>query len=853
MSDDSSKLPGSSASTHLQGDESAEALAATMVLGDGPESSPSDSRESPRQQLATNQTGAHVVDGRYRLVALLGQGGMGNVYKARDLELDEIVALKTLKKELVDNEKAVDRFRAEVRLARRVTHHNVARTFDLGMCGNIPYLTMEFVEGDDLGCVLEHKGRLSVERFMALARPICQALASAHAVGVVHRDLKPQNVIVAKSGRVVLTDFGIARATQRTERLTGEGVPLGTPAYMAPEQVQGDVELDARADIYALGIMFFEMLAGKLPFVGNTPISTALARLVEEAPDLRDYREDVADELVHVIDRCLAKDREERFATVEMLLEALEAAVEGKPVSRETPASTSTPDAQSPSWAREDFLRDFHTSQPVQSPSDFARLDSRPPNATKRDVAKRDATKAVAVLPFRHGGGEDDVYVADGLTEDLIDELSMSQSLKVRPRGAVMRYKQTDLSPREIGDELGVHVIVDGSVRRSGDRLRVRVGLVSVEDGFQIWAKRFKGTSADLFDISEDASRAIVDALTADKLATPQPVAADSSAIDLYLKARHELHASWFGDVNGAVNLFEQALAKTADDPRILSGAALAHARATFYAGRDQDRHFAAALEYANRALDITPERPEPRLALARVHFDRLDYRAALAELRKAIAAAPSNADAHDMLGRLLREIGPLDAALHHLRTALELNPYLTKARWDMVNIYALREEWDEVDRLLALEVDGETKLNVREAARTRTDAWRDDPQWLAEGETRPVTAESPPIRFMCEYRRQAVRTGEVTEAHLAFHREAMAGSVEGSRFRIMVHQLTAESFATVGRYDEAVDQVASAVDAGLLDLMWIEHCPIFGPMRDDPRFEESRRRVAKRVEQILS
>lgn len=827
MSDNSSQHPSTSPRSNGVADEPSEALAATMILGE-PDRGESLRVTPAEEHLATGETGAHVVDGRYRLVALLGQGGMGYVYKALDLELDEIVALKTLKQDLADNMKAVERFRAEVRLARRVTHRNVARTFDFGMCGNIPYLTMEFIDGEDLACMLEQERRLTVERFTQLARAICEGLAAAHAVGVVHRDLKPQNVIVAADGRVVLTDFGIARATQRTKHLTGEGVPLGTPAYMAPEQVQGDVELDQRADIYALGVMFFEMLTGKLPFVGNTPVSTALARLLEETPDLSKFRQDAPDELVRVVDRCLAKARDERFETVDALLEAIVAV--GRESGEQGAAAVST-------------ARTLDASAP-DSAFDFARFHDRATDGQQ---------KAVAVLPFRHGGDEDDVYAADGLTEDLIDELSMSQSLKVRPRGAVMRYRQTELTPRQIGDELGVHVIVDGSVRRSANRVRVRVGLVSVEDGFQIWAKRFKGTSADLFDISEHAARAIVEALTADELATPQPGAADSGAVDLYLKARHKLHATWFGDVTGAVGLFEKALAAAPDDPRILSGAALARTRATFYDAERQNEHFSAALNYANRAIDISPERPEPRLALARVHFDRLDYRAALDQLHKAIGAAPSNADAHDLLGRLLREIGPLNSATHHLETALELNPYLTKARWDLANVYAMSGRWDETDALLALEVDGEEKLNIREGARSRTDLWRDEPRWLDEGETRPLTPESPPIRYMCSFRREAIKTGQMSDTHRMFHQQALASSIEGTRFRLAIHQLAAESFAYLGMYDEANEEIAKGVDDGLLDLMWLEACPVFDQMRDDPRFEESRRRVAERVEQILA
>jgi serine/threonine-protein kinase len=823
MSDDSSNPDGSNGAP-------TEAVAATMI---DPDATDSGSDVAEREfvsgqivtdQLLTGQTGSHIIDRRYRLIALLGQGGMGNVYKARDVELDEVVALKTLKQELVGDSNSVERFRAEVKLARRVTHRNVARTFDLGMCGDIPYLTMEFVDGEDLSGVLARERRLSVKRFLTLARPVAEGLAAAHSVGVVHRDLKPANVIVCEDGRVVLTDFGIARASQRSSGLTGEGIPIGTPAYMAPEQVQGDVELDHRADIYALGVLAFEMLTGKLPFGGKTPVSTALARLLEEPPNIAEHRKGLPDAIVDLVRRCLMRERDERFANVADLIAALDA-VSG-----------------TESLASQSFAQSFATGDSLSSASSFAPFSSEQPRH-----------KAVAVLPFRSSGSEEDVYVADGLTEDLIDELSMSQSLKVRPRGAVMPYKQTEQAPREIGEELGVHVIVDGSVRRSGERLRVRVGLVSVEDGFQIWAKRFKGTSGDLFDISEEAARAIVDALTADELGTPQPVAADSQAVDLYLKARHTLHSSWFGDMREAVDLFERALALAPDDPRILSGAALAHTRATFYDVEHLDEHFSAAFAYANRALAISPERPEARLALARVHFDRLDYAPAIEQLRQAIATAPSNADAHDLLGRIMREIGPLETAIRHFKTALELNPNLIRARWDLANAYALTGQWDLADELLEIEIDpdNEAQLDIREATRTRIDTWRDEPKWLDSEAARPLTADSAPVRVMTEYRREVIRTGQFSSEHLAFYKRALAVSIDGTRYRLVIHQLGAEGFAAAGAYDDVFDAIEGAVDAGLLDLMWLEHCPLFDSIQSDPRFEQGRRRVAERVKEI--
>jgi serine/threonine-protein kinase len=791
-------------------------------------------------RVTTQLTGsidAHVIDGRYELIALLGQGGMGTVYKARDIALDDVIALKTLKQELVDDLSAVERFRAEVKLARQVTHRNVARTFDLGICDGVPYLTMEFVEGEDLAALLARKRRLSVARFMEIAEGLCRGLAAAHAVGVIHRDLKPQNVIVASDGRVMLTDFGIAHATQSDQRLTGEGMPLGTPAYMAPEQAQGIEVLDQRADIYALGVIFFEMFTSKLPFEGKTPMAMALARLLDDAPKVRELRADLPGGVAAVIDRCLARERDARFETADDVLDALRGAHARLPGNGEAP-----------------------TGSRISTRSSGAMTETFVPFAATR-AERDDGITRVAVLPFRTAGGAEDgaqdpaahAYIADGLTEDLIDELSMSQTLKVRPRGAVMHYRDTRKSPREIGEALSVHVIVDGSIRRAGDELRVRVALVSVEDGFQIWAKRFRASAAGLFEVSEQAARAIAEALTADALATPQPRPADSGAVELYLRARHRMHASWFSeDMRGAVELFEQALAQAPDDPRILAGAATTRARATFYDEANRTEHLQRAQAYAERALSVAPTRPEPHMALALVHSTRLEYGAAVAHLRQIIARAPSYADAHDLLGRILRETGPIDAAIRHLEIALELNPHLYRARWDLVFALAMTGRFDEVDRLLALPVPDGDAQNIREATRTRTDTWRPDPQWLDADENRPLTPQSPTIRVMCKYRREVLRTGKVTQEHETYYARALATSTPGSRLNLVIRQIAAEGFALTGQHPRALAEAEHAVDAGLADLIWLDHCPVFNPIRNHPQFRTLRGRVADRVAKMM-
>ncbi len=815
MSDDHHRTGGATDDSQPTSD----ALAPTLISGAVTPTTP--------PQTAGGLAEHEILAGRYELLALVGYGGMGNVYKAHDRDLDEIVALKTLTRELTSRAHAVERFRAEVKLARRVTHRNVVRTFDLGSTDEVLYLTMEFVDGHDLSWHLASEGRMSLGRFVRLARPICDGLQAAHDVGVVHRDLKPSNVILGDDGRVVVTDFGIARATREPADINGEGMPVGTPAYMAPEQVLGKAAIDHRADIYALGVMFYEMLAGRRPFDGKTPVVTALARLNGPTPDLGAQRSDLPSRLIEVVCRCLAREPGERYDSVGALaaeLDVIEMSATGSAQWR-VPTQTEPPPASA--------------ARTLES----LRLEL--------NAAPGPDAKTLAVMPFRYQGEGDGEYLADGLTEEIIDDLSMSRGLKVRPRGAVMGFKGTTQSPREVGRALSVQLVVDGVVRRIGERVRVRVALISVDDGFQVWAKRFEGTPGALFDISEQAAQAVAEALMADDLALPRSPVIESAAVEIYMQARRQMHQAWFGDLSASVELFERALQVVPDDARLLSGAAIARARAAFFGGDGAEKHLQAAADYAERAIAMAGQRSEPHLALARVHFMRQEFGHALASLRAALTRSPSCASSHDLMGRILREIGPIEAAIRHMETALELDPHLHTTRWDLAQAHALAGHWQEVDELLALDVDTDDHLNARESARTRTDLWRDRPRWLDADDDRPISPASPHIRLMSYHRRELMRTGEFSADYHALIDEILAETRRSTRLGLLVRQVRAENHGAVGEVEQAIATIEDAVDAGLLDVVWLEHCACLDALRADGRFQACVASVRERVRQI--
>ena len=569
--------------------------------------------------------------GRYELLDLVGAGGAGTVYRARDVELDEIVALKVLRKELVRAPEVVERFRSEVKLARRVTHRNVARMFDIGEHEGERFLTMEFVEGHMLSARIDvgpsGTGRpLPLPLLLQVVQQICAGLGAAHAVGVIHRDLKPDNIMFGSDGRVTITDFGIARALQSSAAsLVATGEFVGTPEYMSPEQAEGGA-IDLRTDIYSLGVMLFELLTGTVPFTGATPLITAAARLLKPAPDPRSRRPGLSEAVAQVVLRCLAQKPQDRYASAEEVAHALSAALEDS-TSNNSGIFTVIPRSAS---------EQPQTIQSGELPSDGHTTVS----AGLRGILDGGAvlSLALAVLPFRNQGPAEDAYLADGLTDDLIDALSMVKGLRVRSRGAV-RAQSAQSDPTLIGRALDVEVLVDGTVRRAGQQLRIAARLVKVADGDQVWAQRFDRPAAEALQVSDEVAQAVAAALIGGAAGPSRAVLQDGEAVDLYLRARALSQPGTGPGLRESMPLYEKALALRPGDPTVLTAYAQARSRLWFFGGEGSGELARAAAE---QAVAAAPERGEPRLALATVRFHEGDPAGAVTMLRQALKLTPA-------------------------------------------------------------------------------------------------------------------------------------------------------------------------------------------------------------------
>jgi serine/threonine-protein kinase len=442
---------------------------------------------------------------------------------------------------------------------------------------------------------------------------------------------------------------------------------------------------------------------------------------------------------------------------------------------------------------------------------------------------------------FRNAGAPEDEYLAEELTDDLIDSLSMTRGLKVRARSAALRWKGMVMDPLEIGRELAVQVIVEGSVRRVNDNIRISARLISVADGFQLWAKRFDRPAKDVLSINDDAAKAIAEALTVDHHAQARAAPSDPGAIDLYLRARHEYRKVWPEYQLRAIELFEQAAALAPGEPMLLAAKAMALARRSFFTGERSER----AREVAEQAVAVAPDLAESRLALGSVLLQCGESVAAVRELRYAVMRGPGLAEAHGALGRLLAEVGAIEEGVRRLEAAVSLDPLGPTANTALARSYALLGDWERADSLLerAMQSDGR---RFYAGPRARFTLWRrDGPR--AAAILREIEEPSDQTALTRTLMTMANTIGQPSD------RLTFPWSSEGDpRSLAFMLQIEAEGRALLNDTGRAIDAIRRSIDAGLIDLAWLDRCPLFIGVWTDPRFTSLREQVAVRAKQII-
>ena len=696
----------------------------------------------------------------YKILEKLGEGGMGVVYKAQDLKLDRTVAIKFLPPHLSSSADNKARFLQEAQAAASLNHPNILGVYEVDEENGSLFFSMEYVEGTTLKqhiTSLKSGTGLPITQAIAWTAQIASGLKAAHEKNIVHRDIKPENVMLTKDGKLKVMDFGIAKLMS-SSGLTKTGTSLGTLSYMSPEQAQG-VAADHRTDIWSLGVVLYEMLTADLPFKAEHEAGLLYLIVNEEPPDPSLMDRKIPHPVDDLAKKMLAKDRSKRFQNMSEVLAGLE------------------------------VTRESISKAPVVVQS-----------------------KAIAVLPFGNiSPDKESDYFSDGLTEELIINLSRLKDIRVVPRTTSMGYKGTTKDVKAIGKELGTRYILAGSVRKFQDNLRIAVELVDVEADAQLWAETYKGKLADVFDIQEQVSKQIVEALMVKLTPTEKTVLTkrttlNAEAFDCNLRARDFLNRRTKTSVNMAIQFFQKAIEL---DPRYASAyAGLGESYGILY--RDFERKevwLDRALEVSLKAIMYDASLSEAYASLALAYFGKKEFEESLEASQKAILLDPKNYNAYWILARIYHSTDRDREAVDALEKVISLSPEFLQAYDDLMNLYERLGEKQKFRDALAKALG----IYPRHLARHPDDAYR-----------RMAFAVNLTYAGRVE---EGKREGE----------KALELSVGDP---IMMYY-GACLYARLGEKHKAVELIKNAVANGYENFEWIKRDPDFNNIRDEPGYIE--------------
>jgi eukaryotic-like serine/threonine-protein kinase len=627
----------------------------------------------------------------YRIIEKLGSGGMGQVYLAEDVRLGRKLAVKVLAPKLVTDQERVRRFAQEARAASALNHPNILTIHDIGQAGDVHFIATEFVDGETLRVRLD-RGRLELIEVVDIAIQTGSALAVAHDAGIVHRDVKPENVMLRPDGYVKVLDFGLAKLTvagfasgdtdglTRSVMETTPGVVLGTFSYMSPEQARGEA-IDARSDIFSLGIMLYEMIAGRLPFGGATPADVLGAILYVEPTPVSSVSF-VPDTLARVVGQAISKRPEARYQTMDGLVAGLKAVRRQIERGSNGVMSPLSSDSAEPSPPDPDASSRVQTR--VTRAVTASGVGTRPAAAPTRRRSTRRKIDSLAVLPLENASQDPEMeYLSDGITETMINTLSQLPKLRVMARSTVFRYKGRAQEPQAIGRDLSVRAVLTGRVLHRGDMLVIGAELVDVEDGAQIWGGQFNRRFSGIFALQEEISNEMTDKLrlrlTGDqKKRLAKPAARGVEAYQAYLKGRYLVNKRTAESFAKAIEHFQEAIAT---DPSY----------AAAYAGLGETYALSAAIGFgliarpeairraraaAVRSLELEETLVEAHALVAYLKF-RFDWDWIGAEIafKRALELNPGHAPSRHSYAMFLGSRGRFDEALHEMRRAQQLDP----------------------------------------------------------------------------------------------------------------------------------------------------------------------------------
>ncbi len=696
----------------------------------------------------------------YKIIEQVGKGGMGVVYKAKDTKLDRPVAIKFLPAHLSSTEENKQRFMREAKSAAALNHSNILSVYEIDQQNGNMFIVMEFVEGQTLRSYISNLTTgtgVPVLQAIEWIGQLAQGLKSAHELNIIHRDIKTENIMISKDGRLKIMDFGLAKL-KSDSGITKTKTSLGTLSYMSPEQAQA-VPADQRCDLWSLGVVFYEILTGELPFKAEHEAALLYLIVNEEPPLPSILNRKIPNQIDSIVKKMLEKDRNKRFQSMNELLTNL-------------------------SIVKEDIINSANAA----------------------------AKKSVAVLPFDNiGGDKDNEYFGDGLTEELIVNLSRLNEIEVVSRTTSMQYKGTKKDIKTIGRELGVRFILEGSVRKFQDNLRITVQLIDVESDRQLWAESYKGKLIDVFDIQEQVSKQIVDALMLklspkEKAVLTKRSTLNAEAFDCYLRARNYLYRRTKNNLEFAIQLFQKTIEL---DPRYASAyAGLGEAYATLHHDYDSKEIWLdKAIESAFKALMYDPTLSEAYAALGLAYFSKKALDEAITSAKKAIELDPSNFVAYWILGRIYHATDKDNEAIVLYKKAVELNPDFHTAYGGLRMIYEAMGEKEKCDETV---------------------------QELLKIYPRYLSNHPDDARTHIYYAIDLALVGRNDEAKI----EALKALELSPGDPLMLYN-AACCYARMGESSLAVNALKNSISAGLEDYEWIKRDPDLEGLRNDPGYIE--------------
>lgn len=785
--------------------------------------------------------------GHYEIISELGAGGQGAVYKAFDTKLERTVALKTLPSELTVDETGRKRFRREAQLASSLDHPNICTVHDLTEIEGTHFIVMQFVDGKNIRQLVNNRP-LDLKSALKIAIQVCDALASTHSQGIIHRDIKAHNIIVTEKGHVKILDFGLAKVTnersngkEQTE-LTALGSPYGTPTYAAPEQSKGE-RVDHRADIFSTGVLIYEMLAGVWPFQGKTVIDVRHAVLHDEPKPIAEVRgESIPETLQKIITKALEKAPHKRYQEIaEMRDELIE-------VLRELP--------QSQERSTESFLENFKPTKLQHLPKSnrnfilfavaasvvsavlfYALYSNRNITMNKPNDAVIDS---IAVLPFTNASQDPNAeYLSDGITESLINSLSQLSGLKVVSRGAVFRYKGKETEARKVGSELNVRAVLTGSVKQIGNQLVINVSLDDASNNNRIWGQQYVRKFEDVISVQSEITQEVSDKLRLKLTSTEQQQlakrnTANPEAYKLYLQGRYHVVKMTHESFEKGIKYLQQAIDL---DP----GYALAYSGLAFYYVQSLDQFLSPSeamqksRDAALKAIALDNTLAEAHVSLAFVYWQYdWDWKKAESEFKRAIELDANNSETRSSYGFFLILMGRFDEGIAEIKKASDLNPLSLETTLYIAPGYYFARRYDE-----AIEQANKTTEMI-------PDFWL--PHLIAgralekKGKLREAIAEYKKARaidnntseILMDLGRAYGLSGQLTEAESILSELKMrTKNSYVSPFQI------AMVYVGLGDKDKAIASLEEAFKARSWYITWLKTAPELDPLRDDPRFTD--------------